>query len=115
MSEPRRFYASRQGGAPGGPYTVEELRGFLNAQQLDLDDQVCVEGAETWERLGRPAPQPRRRPDQQRRGGDQAPRDRLPAPEHRGDPSAFDVAERGGRDGAQQDQVRLHRGRAAAR
>ncbi len=52
MSEPRRFYASRQGGEPGGPYTVEELRGFLNAQQLDLDDQVCVLGTETWERLG---------------------------------------------------------------
>lgn len=52
MSEPRRFYASRQGGEPGGPYTVDELRGFLNAQQLDLDDHVCVEGDSAWQRLG---------------------------------------------------------------
>lgn len=52
MSTPQRYYASRQGGEPGGPYTVEELRQFLNAQQLDLDDQVCVEGDTTWRRLG---------------------------------------------------------------
>lgn len=52
MTIPQLYYASRQGGEPGGPYTVEELRGFLNAQQLDLDDQVCVEGETTWQRLG---------------------------------------------------------------
>lgn len=52
MSTPQRYYASRQGGEPGGPYTVEELRQFLSAQQLDLDDQVCVEGDTTWQRLG---------------------------------------------------------------
>lgn len=48
MTAPARYYTSRAGGPAAGPYTVAELRRLMNAQELGLDDMVCLEGSQEW-------------------------------------------------------------------